>query len=346
MVRTIVVCEVQVPFVHGGAEIHVRSLVAQLHARGYETDRVSLPFKWYPKDEILTHAAAWRLVDLSEANGRAIDRVIATKFPAYFVRHPHKVTWLMHQYRAAYELAGTEYSDFEHVETDVALRRQLVALDTQMLGESHRIFAGAANAGRRLEKYNGLSAETLYHPPLLAGRLHGGPSGDYVLVVSRLETIKRVDLVVEAMTMVRHGVRLVVAGHGTQRANVTARAETLGVSDRVHFAGAVDDDTLIELYAGALAVVFAPFDEDFGYVTLESFLARKPVITATDAGGPLEFVEDDTNGAICEPTPAAIAAAIDRYAAEPARAASHGDAGYERARLITWEGVIERLLAE
>jgi glycosyltransferase involved in cell wall biosynthesis len=181
---------------------------------------------------------------------------------------------------------------------------------------------------------------------VLAERIHGGRSGDYVLVVSRLETIKRVDLVVEAMTMVRRGVRLVVAGHGTQRANVIARAETLGVSDRVHFAGAVDDDTLIELYAGALAVVFAPFDEDFGYVTLEAFLARKPVITATDAGGPLEFVDDDTNGAICEPTPAAIAAAIDRYAAEPARAASHGAAGYERARLITWDGVIERLLAE
>jgi glycosyltransferase involved in cell wall biosynthesis len=346
MVRTVVVCEVQVPFVHGGAEIHVRSLLAQLRARGYDTDRVALPFKWYPKEEILAHAAAWRLVDLSESNGRTIDRVIATKFPAYFVRHPYKVTWLMHQYRAAYELAGTEYSDLEHVEADVALRQRLVALDTRMLGESHRIFAGAANAGRRLEKYNGLSAETLYHPPVLAGRLHGGRHGDYVLVVSRLETIKRVDLVLEAMAMVRHGIRLVVAGHGTQLSNVTARAETLGVSHRVHFAGAVDDQTLIELYAGALAVVFVPFDEDFGYVTLEAFLAHKPVITATDAGGPLEFVEDHINGAICEPTPVAIAAAIDRYAADPARAASHGDAGYERARLITWDGVIERLLAE
>ena len=118
-------------------------------------------------------------------------------------------------------------------------------------------------------------------------------------------------------------------------------------ANRVHFAGAVDDDTLIELYAGALAVVFAPFDEDFGYVTLESFLAHKPVITATDAGGPLEFVEDGPNGAICESTHrGSIAAAIDRYAADRARAAAHGDAGYERARLVTWDGVIERLLAE
>src|SRR4051812_2409197 len=191
MIRTVVVCEVQVPFVHGGAEIHVRSVVAQLQARGYDTERVSLPFKWYPKEEILSHAAAWRLLDLSEANGRPIDRVIATKFPAYFVRHPSKVTWLMHQYRAAYELAGTEYSDFAHVEADVALKQQLVALDTQMLGECRRLFAGAANAARRLQKYNGLSAETLYHPPVLADRLRSGPQGDYVLVVGRIESIKR-----------------------------------------------------------------------------------------------------------------------------------------------------------
>jgi glycosyltransferase involved in cell wall biosynthesis len=346
MIRTIVVCEVQVPFVHGGAEIHVRSIVAQLRARGYEAERVALPFKWYPKEEILSHAAAWRLIDLSEANGRPIDRVITTKFPAYFVRHPCKVTWLMHQYRAAYELAGTEYSDFEHVESDVALRRQLVALDTQMLGESHRIFAGAANAAKRLQKYNGLAAETLYHPPVLAERLHSGPQGDYVLVVSRLETIKRVDLVVEAMALVDPPLRLVIAGHGTQRANVEARAESLGVTGRVHFAGAVDDDTLIALYAGALAVVFAPFDEDFGYVTLESFLAHKPVITAVDAGGPLEFVEDGANGAVCAPTPSEIASAINRYAADRGRAAAHGEAGYERARLVTWDGVIERLLAD
>ena len=54
-----------------------------------------------------------------------------------------------------------------------------------------------------------------------------------------------------------------------------------------------------------------PFDEDFGYVTLEAFLARKPVITATDSGGPLEFVVDGVNGAVVAPTPEPIAAAIN-----------------------------------
>ena len=76
-------------------------------ARGYQAELVSVPFKWYPKEEILPHAAAWRLLDLSESNGRPVDLVIASKFPTYFVRHPRKVAWLIHQYRAAYELCGT-----------------------------------------------------------------------------------------------------------------------------------------------------------------------------------------------------------------------------------------------
>ena len=80
------------------------------------------------------------------------------------------------------------------------------------------------------------------------------------------------------------------------------------------FLGTVDDDQLIQLYKDALAVVYPPFDEDFGYVTLEAFLSRKPVITCTDSGGPNEFVVDGVNGFVCEPAPAALAAAINRLA--------------------------------
>ena len=143
--KTILVCEAQVPFVHGGAEVHVRELVRELRARGHLAELVSLPFKWYPKEEILPHAAAWRLIDLSESNGRPVDLVIASKFPTYFVRHPNKVAWLIHQYRAAYELCGTPYSDFGHTESDVGLRDTLIRLDTEMLGECRAIYSNAKN---------------------------------------------------------------------------------------------------------------------------------------------------------------------------------------------------------
>lgn len=343
-IRTIAVCEAQVPFVEGGAELHVRSLITQLRARGYLVERVAVPFKWYPKDEILSHAAAWRLLDISESNGRVIDLAIATKFPSYFVRHPNKVAWLIHQYRAAYELCGTEFSDFDHLEGDVALRKAILELDTEMLGECRRRFSNAGNTANRLKKFNGLDAEALYHPPHLADRLRSGDYGDYVLAVGRLETVKRPQLLIEAMRHVDRPVQLLLAGDGTQRANLEALVDRVGVADRVRFLGAVDDETLLGLYAEALAVAYVPYDEDFGYVTLEAFLSRRPVITALDSGGPLEFVVDGVNGTIVDSQPSAIAAAINRYAVTRSMASSHGAAGFDRARTITWDGVIEKLV--
>jgi glycosyltransferase involved in cell wall biosynthesis len=340
---TILVLEAQVPFVQGGAEFHVRELVRQLRAHGHDAELVSVPFKWYPKDEILAHAAAWRLLDLSEANGRPIDLVIATKVPTYVARHPHKVAWLIHQYRAAYELAGTPYSHFTHADDDVALRDEIIRLDTAMLGECERRFANSANTAARLARYNGLEAAPLYHPPRLADRLRGGPPGHYMLSVGRLETVKRVDLAIRALAHAPDRVSLVVAGQGTQREPLESLASSLDLGARVRFAGEVSDDDLVDLYAGALGVIFPSYDEDFGYVTLEAFLAHKPVLTTTDAGGPNEFVVDGVNGRVTAPDPEALGAAIAALDADRAAAAAMGDAGSERARDVTWAGVVERL---
>jgi glycosyltransferase involved in cell wall biosynthesis len=340
-VRTVLVCEVQVPLVEGGAERLVRELARQLTLRGYTAGIVSVPFKWYPKEEILAHAAAWRLLDLSESNGRPIDAVITTKFPSYFVRHPNKVTWLTHQHRAAYELCGTRYGDFDYTELDVGLRERLFALDREMLLESRHLYAIARNVANRLEKFVGLRAEPVYHPPMLADRLRPGTYGDYVLSVGRIEAIKRVDLAVRAMRHVDPGVRLLVVGEGTQRENVERVVEEAGVGDRVQFLGACPEEQLVELYAGALGVVYSPFDEDYGYVTLESFLSAKPVVTSSDSGGTLEFVEDGVNGFVCAPEPGEVARAINALASDRRRAASLGAAGRARALTISWDGVIE-----
>lgn len=344
MAHTVLVCEAQVPFVQGGAEYHVRELVSRLRQAGYETELVSVPFKWYPKQEIATHAAAWRLLDLSESNGRTIDTVIATKFPTYFVRHPNKIAWLIHQHRAAYELAGTEFSDFDHTEDDVAIRAELVALDTAMLGECRAVFANSENTAGRARRFNGTPVEPLYHPPRLADRLHAGSSQGYLLSVGRLEGVKRVGLAIEALAHAPASMSLVIAGTGTERARLAQLIEARGLSGRVRLLGAVSDEEIIRLYADALGVIFPPYDEDYGYVTLEAFMAHKPVITTLDAGGPREFVVDGENGFVVEPTAEALGTAIDRLATNPPRAARMGDAGYERARRITWDGVVEALM--
>ena len=342
--KRIIVCATQVPFIDGGAEGHTRGLVEQLRRRGHRAEQVTLPFKSYPPREILAHAAAWRLLDLSESGGEPIDLVVATRFPSYFVRHPRKVTWLIHQYRAAYELCGTDFSEFTHDDRDVGLRATLMRLDREMLQECRQVFANSGNVAARLEQFNGLTVPPLYHPPPLADRLAAGPYGDYVVSVGRLVSIKRADLAVRAMGAVRAPIRLVVVGEGSERAALEALAAELGVAGRVEFRGLVGDDALAALYAGALAVVYPPYDEDYGYVTLEAFLASRPVITASDSGGTLEFVEDGVTGLVCDPRPEAFAAAIDGLAADRARAAALGAAGRERVRAITWDRVIDALL--
>ncbi|HXR45565.1 MAG TPA: glycosyltransferase family 4 protein [Pseudolysinimonas sp.] len=343
--RRVLVLESQTPFVHGGAEMLARELVGALQRHGCEAELVSLPFRDTPREELLAHAAAWRLLDLTRALDRPVDVVIATKFPTYFARHPAKVAWLVHQHRAAYELCGTPFSDFDHTEGDVGLRKRLIELDTQMLQECRGLFSIARTVSARLEKYNGLTATSLYHPPRLAASIRSGSYGDYLLTVSRLEKVKRIDLAIDAFARVPGPTRLIVAGDGSERAALAARIEALGLSDRVRLAGRVPDAELIELLAGARALLFAPFEEDYGYVTLEAFLAKKPVITTSDAGGPLEFVEHDVNGYVTAPDAEALAAAVTRLAANASEAARLGDAGFARARLITWDGVVERLLA-
>ena len=349
-IKRILVADAQVPFVQGGAELHVRALVEQLRKRGYEAETVAVPFNPQVKDDILAQAAAWRLLELTASNTQPIDLLIATRFPTYFARHPRKVAWVIHQHRAAYELVGTQFSDFTHTEGDVGLRKKLVELDTQMLGECRRVFANAQNTANRMAKFNGIQATALYHPPPLADRLRPGHYDDYVLVVGRLEAVKRPELAIRAMAHARPTnaasapLKLVLVGQGSHRHLAERAAADAGVADRVVFAGGASGDELVRLYSQALGVIYAPFDEDYGYVTLEAFLSEKPVITATDSGGTLEFVVDGENGFVCDPTPESIGAAIARLAADPALAARLGRAGAARARAITWDGVVEQLL--
>ncbi|MBI4496597.1 MAG: glycosyltransferase family 4 protein [Chloroflexi bacterium] len=345
MGKRVVICGVQTLFVRGGAESLVASLERELAARGFSVDVVNLPYKDVPRSEILKGFLLWRWLHLREMHGRPVDLVIGTKFPSYAVRHPHKVVWLVHQHRQAYELYGTPYSDM-HARPDGKLFAWLVRrLDRWALGDARQRYAISGNVAARLRRYNGLEATPLYHPPRLWKQLHPGEYGEYVLAVGRFEPIKRFDLIVQAMRLVRSGLRCVLAGDGLARRDLERMVEEAGLRGRVCFAGRVGDRELVDLYAGALGVVYPPFEEDYGYVTLESFLARKPVITTTDAGGVLEFVEDGVTGYAAPPTPEALAECLERLAARPATAKALGEAGYERVQDITWDAVIHHLTA-
>lgn len=339
----IAVVRPQVPFARGGVEIFSDALVQELQLRGHEADSVTVPFKWYPGARVLTQAFLWRLLDLTEADGKRIDMVVATKFPSYLVRHPDKRVWLVHQFRQAYELDRTDLGQFGESPDDRTIRRQIQELDRVGLGEASRLFATSQNVAGRLERSTGLVAEVMPHPAQeLAYRNEG--HGEFVLSVNRLDRAKRIDLVIEAAA-VEPGLRVIVAGDGPDRARLEQLVRDRGLAGRVRFAGRVSAEELADLYATCFATFYAPVDEDFGLGPYESFLSGKPVITATDAGGPLEVVHDGSTGRVVAPEPATVAAAAAWLRDHPDEAEAYGRAGNAIASEVTWDRAIGRLLS-
>ncbi len=345
-VKTIAVCAAQVPFFSGGAETHVNSLVKQLRVKGFEVELINIPYKWYPREQLLKSMQIWSLLDLSESNGKKIDLVISTKFPSYFIRHPNKVLWLIHQYRQMYDLLHTPYSGFNpHSKTDMRFRKKLVNMDTRALRSYPRIYTNARNTAERLKTFNSINAVPLYHPPPLSGRYFCQDSQDFILSVGRLDELKRVDVFLRILKQCDRRIKGKIAGTGPDMNRLKKMASDLDLHDRIDFLGFVPDDELLKLYANCRMVYFAPLDEDYGYVTLEGFLSKKPVVTAHDSGGPLEFVQDEVSGIVLSDLGGkADAEKVESLFFDTDKCRLFGESGYRRVKDINWDHVIDALV--
>jgi glycosyltransferase involved in cell wall biosynthesis len=346
----VLIATVQVPFIRGGAEIHAEGLRDALVQAGHEAEILAIPFKWYPPEKILDHMLACRLLDVTEVAGTRVDRLIGLRFPAYLIPHPNKVLWILHQHRTAYDLWDHTLSDLVHYPNGSQVRDAIEQADRKLIPESRAVFANSQNVAQRLKRYCDIDATPLYHPPPNAAKFYSSSAEDYLFFPSRLCIPKRQELALEALAMTRNPVRLYFAGtsdHPDYTDKLQSLARKLRVQKRVEWLGGIGEDEKLGRYASALAVVYPPVDEDYGYVTLEAMLASKAVITCGDSGGPLEFVADKQTGMIVDPTPVALAAAFDFVWENRREAEEWGRAG--RARYdslnLSWTNVIQKLLA-
>ena len=132
-------------------------------------------------------------------------------------------------------------------------------------------------------------------------------------------------------------------GAGPEGPALEARARELGLGPRARFLGRLPDADVRDLYARAGAVFYAPWDEDYGLVTLEAFQSGRALVTTTDAGGPLEFVTDGATGLVTEPQPEALAAALRCLLEDPGLARRLGATARESIAGLSWDAVIEAL---
>lgn len=350
----ILILGVKVPFVGGGQEALVKSLQEELKSRGHRVDVVEMPYSPTKKEDLLKYASMWRALDFDNFCAYNVDLVIPTKFPSFFAKHSKKSLWLVHQQRSCYDLYSTRYSDISETKEDEAFRRMYVDSETKVIKECAYISGISKNVMNRLEKYNGVKGDVLYPPLVLGNKYYCKSFENYILSVGRICDIKRVEMLILSLPYIKSDIKLKIAGGFETQAykeHIESVIALHNLSKRVEFVGRISDEELLELFANALAVYYAPYDEDYGYVTLEAFASSKPILTCTDSGGVLEFVKDKETGIITEPSPEALAEGIDYLCTNKDKAKKMGKDARESVESLDllskkgWDKVVEGLLS-
>ena len=256
--------------------------------------------------------------------------------------------WLLHQYRDAYDLWGSKFCGLSQYANGLQIREAITNADNQTFGECKVIYTIAKNVSQRLKKFNNFNSIPLYHPPKNEGLFHCQNEQDYFFFPSRLNPTKRQELVLRAMAETSNSVKVIFAGESDDEAYdkyLINLAKQIKVSNRAIFLGRISEEKKIQYYSEATGIIYPPFDEDYGYVTLEGMLSAKPVITCTDSGGPLEFVLHQETGMVTEPTSSSLASAMDKIWENRTWAANLGIRGkkYYQSLNITWSNVVDKL---
>ena len=205
----------------------------------------------------------------------------------------------------------------------------------------HRYGAISATVRDREGYFPGGENVFVAHPPTVLGGLHAG-RGRYLFTASRLDPPKRIELLVEAVRGLDRQVELRIAGAGPAE---PALRELAAGDARIVFCGRVPERELVGLYAGARAVAFVPYAEDYGLITLEAMLSGKPVVTCHDSGGSMELVVHGETGFVTDPEPGAIGAAIDRLWSSRRLTRRMGRAAKERADRVGWQPLVDQVTA-
>lgn len=334
------------PFVRGGAEELAENLVANLSARkGIQAELIRVPFRWDPATQLIQQILLNKNLRLAN-----VDRVIAMKFPAYLIPHENKTVWLMHQYRQAYDLDREGMTNIPGTAEGDAIRAAIRLADNACFAESRQIYTISPVVSSRLMQFNAVHSKVLHHPLNQPEIFGAGEYDNYIFAGGRVGEGKRQHLIVEAMRHVQSTIKLIIAGP-VESPEYAERLQGIvrnhGLSDRVELRlSFLPRPDLVKLVNNARACASVPIDEDsMSYVAMEAFAAGKCVITGRDSGGLLELVKDRETGYVVEPTPAAIASAIDAVA-EKNRAVKLGRAArnlWDRLD-ITWSSRIDQLL--
>jgi glycosyltransferase involved in cell wall biosynthesis len=328
-----------------------------------------------PADVFATMPEYFRYVAGVEAfdrlDTRPYDLVISTQPPSIAHRHPRHLSVFSHHMRVFYDLEEVYLR--AGFSPDPALHQraaQLVRELDQPRYEAVAWFLAASDVvAERLRRFNGRSNTSVYLAGMAVGdedtirRDPTPPGTGAVLNVGRQEFTKRTELAVAAAHLLPER-ELAVVGYGGRNAWAKAVDHRLsqpgadahhltdedlwcntglgappvpdGHASNVTFHTAATDEVLERLYREAPCVVAPAYDEDYGLTAVEAMHHGRPLVVCRDGGGLADLVEDGVTGLVVEPTPQAIADAVEQLVRDRDLAATLGAAARARAGEISW----------
>ena len=166
-----------------------------------------------------------------------------------------------------------------------------------------------------------------------------------LLTVGRLSETKRVELLIEAVDLMRKkgiDVRFTIAGSGRCERKLKSLSCELGLDDCATFTGRIEQDDMPQVYRDHDIYVSATFQEGMSNAMLEAMASGLPIVT-TDCEGVEELV--DGNGVIVLPQAQQIAEAVQKIASDPQTYSRMSDSARNMAKKFSWSNIADTYLA-
>ena len=340
----IIIASTIIPFIEGGGTFIVDWLEKKLNEYGHQVDVVKIPFSSYYAD-MLIQMTALRLYHLEDN----CDRLICIRMPSYLLKHPDKYLWFIHHYREVYDLWDSEKSYLPKIQETIAIREYIMRADNLAFSEAKCIYTNSNIVSRRLRYYNNIIAEPLFPPILNPENFYCDKYGDFIYYSSRINSIKRQLLAVQAMRYTKTDVKLLITGKSEDInyiEEINNYIKNNSLEKKVTIINEwISENEKSKYFSQCLAALYIPFDEDsYGYPSLEAHHSRKAVITCVDSGGTDELIINDENGWLVTPDPKNIAKYLDKLYIDRKLAEQMGNRGQERINElgITWDNVINK----
>jgi len=335
------------PFVEGGHIIIAKELVSAINEYGFTAELLRTPQNRFSR--VFSAYISTRLIDVEEDGiGDTIDKLISFKYPSYALKHPNHTVWINHRMREYYDLWEKFYSTLgKKAKIKEKIKRILIhKLDNYFLKKAKKIYTQSENIKSRLEKWGKIKSEVLYPPPPKRNYKEGNYNKT-IFTVSRLVKHKRVDLIIKALKFTEDKeIMLTIAGNGPELKTLKALTKSLGLGERVRFEGRVSNSKLVNLYSNCGAVFYSPFNEDYGFVTVEAFASAKSIITTEDSGGVRELVLKSKAGIVSENDIKKLSKKIDELFSDKNKLIKLGEIGKKWVSNLKWDKTVEKLLFE